>query len=81
MIPLIQVPIYIYIYTKIKSRVGTILLQFRLKRLYLVLSTLFVIVALQYFAVGFCSFDQLIAYLLIFFNWCDEVGLFFFLSR
>ena len=25
------------------------------------------------------SFDQLIAYLLIFFfNWCDEVGLFFF---
>ena len=27
--------------------------------------------------VGFCSFDQLIAYLLIFFNWCYEVGLFF----
>ena len=26
------------------------------------------------------SFDQLIAYLLIFFNWCDEVGLFLFLS-
>ena len=24
------------------------------------------------------SFDQLTAYLLIFFNWCDEVGLFFF---
>ena len=26
----------------------------------------------------FFSFDQLIAYLLIFFNWCDKVGLFFF---
>ena len=69
--------IYIYIYTKIKSRVGPILLKFHLASssgnlvhfcnwLYFVLSTL-CNCSIAAFYSGF-SFDQLIAYLLIFFQ-------------
>ena len=85
--------IYIYIYTKIstESVLGSLRSRFRRNcsriipahDLIFVIGSisywaLFVIVALQHFAVGFCSFDQLIAYLLIFFNWWDEVSLFYF---
>ena len=64
---------YIYIYIYILNR----------NLIFVIGSTLYwalsVIVALQHFMVDFSfSFDQLIAYLLIFFTWCDEVGLFFF---